>query len=174
MTEVLERHNADAGESIVVDVLSETEDFDKVASAIATDPQNLPPRKFIYTLPQDHYRKDLEDVSPKLRLLKDRKVGIKHSNEIKSSISLEDSVWYVEAFNVRVPYEWSISIPKEEDRVCSYTGYHTCIYPKCFLFGMQLPFSEFQKEVFDHFRLAPSMIMPNSWKIMVTFEALCV
>ena len=39
MTELLEHHNADAGESIVVDVLSETEDFDEVTSAIATDPQ---------------------------------------------------------------------------------------------------------------------------------------
>ena len=38
MTELLERHNPDAGESIVVDVLSETEDFDEVASTIATSP----------------------------------------------------------------------------------------------------------------------------------------
>ena len=39
---------------------------------------------------------------------------------------------------------------------------------------MRLPFSESQKEVFNYFRLAPSMIMPNSWKIMLAFEALCV
>ena len=162
MTELLERHNPDAGESIVVDVLSETEDFDEVASAIATSPENIHPRKLVYTLPRDHYRKDLEDVAPMIRLFPDRLVGIKHPNEIKSSISLEDSVWYVEAFNIRVPHGWTVSIPKEEDRVCSYTGYQTCVYPKCFLFGMRLPFSEFQKEVFDHFRLAPSMIMPNS------------
>ena len=109
-----------------------------------------------------------------IRLFKDKKVGIKHPNEIKSSINMEDSIWYVEAFKVRVPHGGSVSIPKEEDRVCSYMGYRTCVYPKCFLFGMWLPFSEFQKEVFDHFRLAPSMIMPNSWKIMVAFEALCV
>ena len=70
-------------------------------------------------------------------------MGIKHLNEIKSSIDLEDSVWYVEAFNVKVPHEWSISIPREAERVCSYTGYKTYIYPKCFLFGMQLPFTEF-------------------------------
>ena len=135
----------------MVDVLFETEDIDEVARAIATDPQDLPPRKFVYTLPWDHYQKDLEDVAPKIQLFKDKKVGIKHPNEIKSSISMEDSVWYVEAFNIKVPHGWSISIPREEDRVCSYTGYHTCIYPKCFLFGMRLPFSEFQKEVFDHF-----------------------
>ena len=174
MTELLERHNADAGESIIVDVLSDTEDFDEVVSMIATDPQNLPPRKLVYTLPRDHYRKDLEDVAPMIRLFIDREVGIKHPNEIKSSISMEDSVWYVEAFKVKVPHGWTVSIPREEDRVCSYRGYRTCVYLKCFLFGMRLPFSEFQKEVFDHFRLAPSMIMPNSWKIMVAFEALCV
>ena len=38
MTELLERSNADAGESIVVDVLSETKDIDEVARAIATNP----------------------------------------------------------------------------------------------------------------------------------------
>ena len=80
----------------------------------------------------------------------------------------------MEAFNVNVPHGWSISIPREEERVCSYTGYHTCIYPKCFLFGIRLPFMEFQKKVFDYFWLAPSMIMSNSWKIMVAFEALYV
>ena len=101
-------------------------------------------------------------------------MGIKHPNEIKSSINLKDSIWYVEAFNVKVPHEWSISIPREEERVCSYMGYKTYIYPRYFLFGMRLPFSKFQKEVFDYFRLAPSMIMLNSRKIMVAFEALCV
>ena len=174
MTELLERHNPDAGESIVVDVLSETEDIDEVASAIATNPENIHPKKFVYTLPRDHYRKDLEDVAPMIRIFQDRQVGIKHPNEIKSSISMETSIWYVEAFKVRVPHGWVVSIPMEEERVCTYRGYRTCIYPKCFLFGMRLPFSEFQKEVFDYFRLAPSMIMPNSWKIMVAFEALCV
>ena len=39
---------------------------------------------------------------------------------------------------------------------------------------MRLPFTEFQKEVFDYFRLVPSMIMPNLWKTMVAFEALCL
>ena len=146
MTELLEHHNADAGESIVVDVLSETEDFDEVASAIATDPQNLPSRKLVYTLPRHHYRKDLEDVAPMIRLFKDKKVGIKHPNEIKSSINMEDSIWYVEAFKVKVPHGWSVSIPKEEDRVCSYTGYRTCIYLKCLLFRMRLLFSEFQRK----------------------------
>ena len=88
----------------MVDVLSETEDIDEVARAIATDPQDLPPRKFVYTLPWDHYWKDLEDVSLKIWLFKDKKVGIKHPSGIKSSISLEDSIWYVEAFNVKVPH----------------------------------------------------------------------
>ena len=104
MTELLERHNLDAGESIVVDVLSETEDIDELASAIATSPENIHPRKLVYMLPRDHYRKDLEDVAPMIRIFRDKQVGIKHPNEIQSSISLEDSVWYVEAFKVRVPH----------------------------------------------------------------------
>ena len=62
---------------------------------------------------------------------------------MKSFINLEDSVWYVEAFNVKVPYGWSSSIPREGERVCSNMGYKTCIYPKCFLFSMRLPFLEF-------------------------------
>ena len=172
--ELLEHPNVDAGEPIVVNVLFETEDIDEVALAILVDPKVIPPRKLLYTLPRDCYRKDLGDVSPKIRLFKDKKVRIKHPNEIKSYTDLRESAWYVEAFNVKVPHGWSISIPREDERVCSYQGYRTCIYPKCFLFGMQLPFTEFQKEAFDHFRPAPSMIMPNSWKIMVAFEALCV
>ena len=72
MTELLEHHNPDAGESIVVDVLSETEDFDEVASAIATSPENIHPRKLVYTLPRDRYRKDLEDVAPMIRIFQDR------------------------------------------------------------------------------------------------------
>ena len=158
----------------MVDVLSETEDINEIALVMLVNPKDIPPKKLVYTLPKDYYRKDLDDASPKIRLFKDKKVRIKHPNEIISSIDLEESAWYVEEFNVKIPHGWSISIPKEDERVCSYQSYRTYIYPKCFLFGMQLPFTKFQKEVFDYFRLAPSMIMLNSWKIMVAFEALCV
>ena len=111
-------------------------DIDEVTRVISTDPQDIPPKKFVYTFPRDHYRKDLDDVSPKTRLYKDMEVGIKHPNDIKRSIELGESIWYVEAFNVKDPHGWSISIPREDERVCSYQGYKTCIYPKCFLFGM--------------------------------------
>ena len=38
MTELLKRANVDAGEPIVMDVLSESEDIDEVAREITTDP----------------------------------------------------------------------------------------------------------------------------------------
>ena len=39
---------------------------------------------------------------------------------------------------------------------------------------MRLPFNKFQKEIFNYFRIAPSMLTPNSWRILVYFEAICV
>ena len=88
----------------MMDVFSEIEDIDEVTWAISVDPQDIPPRKFVYTVPRDNYRKDFDDVSLMIRLFKDKKVGIKHPNEIKSSIDLGESAWYVEAFNAKVPH----------------------------------------------------------------------
>ena len=51
MTKLLNSLNLDVGESIVIDVLFETEDFNDVAQAMSVDPSNLLLKKFIYTLP---------------------------------------------------------------------------------------------------------------------------
>lgn len=169
---LMKQPNPDAGKDIVVDVGSDTEEIELTYSEIIN--RHPPPKKIIYTLPRDEYQPDKEDKSPKTRLYSHRGLGSVYPNEIKNLIGYKYSQFTVGMFKIKVPSGWSMKLPEEDDRVCLYRDNNFAIYPECFWYGMRLPFNEFQKEVFNFFRVAPSMLTPNSWRILVCFEAICV
>ncbi|CAL5044283.1 unnamed protein product [Urochloa decumbens] len=48
-----------------------------------------------------------------------------------------------------------------------------CVYADALEAGMRVPLRPFFAEVLTHFGLAPSQLMPNCWRVMAAFAALC-
>ena len=91
-----------------------------------------------------------------------RGLGSVYPYEIKNLTGYEYSQFVVGIFKIKVPSGWSVKLPQKDDRVCLYREHHFAIYPECFWYGMRLSCNEFQKEIFNYFRIALSMLTPNS------------
>lgn len=92
LTEILNSPNPNAGQEILIDACSDTEEIDVVTQELIVDPLKLPPKKFAYALPTDIYRKDRQDVNPIERLYTSTEIVTMKLNKIKSTITLGDSI----------------------------------------------------------------------------------
>ena len=60
-----------------------------------------------------------------------------------------------------------IRIPGVSDRACSYFPNEACLYEADFISGLHFPIHPFIRELFHHLKLAPTQLVPNSWKMVV-------
>ena len=71
--------------------------------------------------------------------------------------------------------DWEVLLSSTSDRVCSeYENHVFPMYEVVFKdIGFQLPFLDFQREVFRWTKLSPSQIHPNAYAFMRAFELVC-
>ena len=119
------------------------------------------------------YRIDPEFNKLKTRTHQTRAEGTKNPNNIKNLIGLEYSHFIIGAYDIKVPSGWMVSIPEENNWVCLYQYNKFALYLEAFKFEIRLSFNTYVKDIFNYFRLAPSQITPNSWRIIIAFEAIC-
>lgn len=60
-------------------------------------------KKYVYTLPIDHYGKDREDSSLFIKPFSSQAGGTIKPNEIKSLIAFKESWFIVDAYKIKVP-----------------------------------------------------------------------
>ena len=62
-----------------------------------------------------------------------------------------------------------VRLPREEDRACHFFPREVCFYKVAFQCGLRFPVHPFLMELLDCFSIAPGQLMPNSWRIVVSY-----
>ena len=62
-----------------------------------------------------------------------------------------------------------IRIPSDEDRVCHSYADEVCVYEADFTGGLRLPVKPFVRELFAYLHLASAQLVPNSWRIVISY-----
>ena len=57
--------------------------------------------------------------------------------------------------------------PNDEDRACHFFPGEVCFYEAAFTCGLRFSVHPFIMEFLDHFGIAPGLLMPNLWRIVV-------
>ncbi|KAK9991956.1 hypothetical protein SO802_026941 [Lithocarpus litseifolius] len=65
-----------------------------------------------------------------------------------------------------------IRLPREEDRACHFLLGEVCFYEAAFQCGLRFPIHPFLMELLDSFGIAPTQLMPNSWRIVISYKRL--
>ena len=58
-------------------------------------------------------------------------------------------------------------IPLKMDRACSYGSEEVCFYEAIFNNGLSFPVHPFVRELLSPLNLAPTKLIPNSWRIVI-------
>ena len=67
----------------------------------------------------------------------------------------------------QIPPSIKIGIPSASDRACSYFPDEVCFYEADFANGLRFPIHPFIKELFLCLKIAPTQLVPNSWRTLV-------
>ena len=67
----------------------------------------------------------------------------------------------------QIPPFVKIRIPSASDRACSYFPDEVCFYEADFISGLCFPIHPFIRELFLCLKLAPTQLVPNSWRTVV-------
>ena len=59
--------------------------------------------------------------------------------------------------------------PNDEDRACHFFPGEVCFYEAAFTYGFRFSVHPFIMEFLDHFGIAPGLLMPNLWRIVVNY-----
>ena len=62
-----------------------------------------------------------------------------------------------------------ICLPREEERDCHFSSMEVCFYEAVFLFLLRFLVHPFIIELLGHCNIAPRQLMPNSWRIMISY-----
>ena len=128
----------------------------------------------VYQLPLDEYTKDSDSDCSLEPLHPEVKRDNKYPNGIVSLVKKEERKEFIYNNLPDKPEGWRIEVPSSEDRVSSCTPDQFALYEKAFEFRFRVPFTEFQVRLTNYFRVTPAQLLPNSWRIIVAFEILCL
>ena len=67
------------------------------------------------------------------------------------------------------PERVRVCLPSKEERACNFFPREVCFYESLFACGLRFPIHPFLMELLDHFGIAPGQLMPNSWRIVVSY-----
>ena len=66
--------------------------------------------------------------------------------------------------------EWvRVRLPSKEERACNFFPGEVSFYESSFAYGLRFPVHPFLMELLDHFGIAPGQLMPNLWRIVVSY-----
>ena len=128
----------------------------------------------VYRLPLDEYTRDFDHDHSLVPLHPEIKRDDKSPNGIVSLVKKDEKKEFIYNNLPDKPEGWRIEVPTSKDRAPSCTPDRFALYEKSFEFGFRVPLTEFQVRLTNYFRVTPAQLLPNSWRIIVAFEALCL
>ena len=67
------------------------------------------------------------------------------------------------------PDETRARLPKKGEKACAFAHGEVYFYEAGFLCGLRFPVHPFIMELLNHLNIAPGQLMPNSWKIVISY-----
>ena len=67
------------------------------------------------------------------------------------------------------PDKVKVRLPHEEERACHFSLEEVYFYEAAFLSGFRFPIHPFIIKFLGHFDIVPRQLMPNSWRIVVSY-----
>ena len=67
------------------------------------------------------------------------------------------------------PDRVKVCLPHEEERACHFSLEEVYFYEAAFLSGFRFPIHPFIIKFLGHFDIVPRQLMPNSWRIVVSY-----
>ena len=67
------------------------------------------------------------------------------------------------------PERVKVRLPSEEDWACHFFPGEVCFYESAFVCRLRFPVHPFLMKLLDHFGIALGQLMPNSWRIVVSY-----
>lgn len=125
----------------------------------------------VYNMPLDKYHDDGKEKELITSLFEDIIID-KNPSGMKSKVTDVETKDFIAKYMSRCPREWKIFRPLKTDRIPLLKLRKFALYLKPFEFKLRMPFSNFQKRVLKYFMLAPSVLLPNSWRLLMAFKAL--
>ena len=87
-----------------------------------------------------------------------------------SSVMPEDiRLW---RYMYRIPPSMEICVPSSHERVDWVVLGWVVVYELMFKDGMRFPIPRLIRDVYDHYEIAPSQLMPNAWRVLMSLESL--
>ncbi|KAL5550064.1 hypothetical protein UlMin_000240 [Ulmus minor] len=72
----------------------------------------------------------------------------------------------------RIPQSVEIRVPSHHERVDWVVPGWTAVYELMLRDGMRFPFPRLIRDVCDHYEIAPSQLMPNAWRVLMSLESI--
>ena len=67
------------------------------------------------------------------------------------------------------PDEIRARLPRKGENPCAFAHGEVCFYEAAFTCGLRFPVHPFIMELLDHLHIAPRQLMPNSWRIIISY-----
>ena len=88
----------------------------------------------------------------------------------RSCVVPEDvSLW---RYMYRIPQSVEIRVPSPHERVDWAVPSCVAVYELMLRDGMRFPIPRLIRDVCDHYEIAPSQLMPNAWRVLMSLESL--
>ena len=72
-----------------------------------------------------------------------------------------------------IPPPFKLTLVGPGDRTCNWRPSDLCIYKEALMSGIRIPFHEFVIRLLANLRINPCQLVPNAWRVITCFIALC-
>jgi len=88
---------------------------------------------------------------------------------LKEKCTLKVDVFSKFRDRFQFPDETKVRLPRKGEKACAFTHDEVCFYEDAFLCDLRFPVHLFIIELLHHLNIAPGHLMPNSWRIIISY-----
>ena len=94
---------------------------------------------------------------------------IKSFHALKEECALDTDTPFRFRDRFQVLKGFRVCLPREREKAYHFSPGEVCFYEAAFHCGLRFPVLPFIMELLSHFNIAPRQLMPNSWRIVVSY-----
>ena len=88
---------------------------------------------------------------------------------LKEVCSLDEDTLFRFRDRFQIPDDTRIRLSRSGEKACTFNPGEVCFYEAALLSGLRFPVHPFIMELLHNLGIAPGQLMPNSWRIIVSF-----
>ena len=94
---------------------------------------------------------------------------IRAFHALKEKCSLKIEVFNKFKDRFQFPEGTRARLPRKDEKACAFAHGEVCFYKVAFSCGLRFPVHPFIMKLLQHLNLAPGQLMPNSWRIVISY-----